>query len=565
MSPDVQLELQRLLSALCDGALSEAQQARLEQLLNADPECRLQYLEYLDMHARLLTHPRLCEAAAPVPDEQPFLAELADELDPAAEASPPLPGARPLVSGRRRGWQVFRYGAVAAATLAASLLVQFFWWHPSGSDGKFLNGESDYVATLTQTADCSWEGRHEMLRPGSRLPAGSLRLRKGVAQIRFDTGPELVIEGPAELQLDSGTAATLSLGKAVFRTDETAPPFELHTPSATLTDFGTEFALAVSPEGEEVHVIEGEVQRVPRAGGEGEHLKAGEARRSEPSAFASQPTAFEPGRFVRRLTAPDQQGPDHAAGLLAYEGFDYHDADALVTNKANGGRGWASPWTPTFPGAPDREKNLALNVKDGLTRPAAAVPAAGGRFEASGLAIYYRRLAVPVSLDQEGVYYLSFLFRRQGPPGPPSNVLSVILRADEDFSKRRDLSKRLTIGVSGSNQIFTHLGRACSRTSLPLANGTTYLLVAKIVAGSSSRQQVFVRAYGPREPIGAEEPTSWTVVSPPFKSDLTLEWLGVHVNGMNRQMIDEIRLGTDWPAVTAPWRGAAEADREGKP
>src|SRR5262249_6854642 len=148
---------------------------------------------------------------------------------------------------------------------------------------------------------------------------------------------------------------------------------------------------------------------------------------------------------------------------------------------------------------------------------------------------------------------LSFLFRRQGPPAQPMDTMTVMLRPDEQPHKRLDYSNRLTIGASGANQIFTHLGRACSRASLPLANRTTYLLVAKIVGGGQAPGQVFVRVYARREPMGAEEPGSWTLVGPPFESHLVFEWLGVHVHSNNRQTIDEIRLGTTWASVTAPW------------
>src|SRR5262249_16276030 len=125
-----------------------------------------------------------------------------------------------------------------------------------------------------------------------------------------------------------------------------------------------------------------------------------------------------------------------------------------------------------------------------------------------------------------------------------------------------DMSRRLMIGAGGSNQIFTHFGRACARASMPLGSGTTYLFVAKVVASGSASDQVFLRVYGPGEPIGAEEPGSWTVVSPQFRSDLVFDWLGLHVNSMHRQMIDEIRVGTTWSSVTAPW---VAVPREAKP
>src|SRR5262249_27069207 len=149
--------------------------------------------------------------------------------------------------------------------------------------------------------------------------------------------------------LDSATAATVRRGKVVFRADETAPSFHLHTPSSTLVDFGTEYAVAVGSEGEEVHVFDGEGQRTPKADGDGagaEQLKAGEARRygSSPAA-PGRPTALAPDRFVRRLA---DHAPDPAAGLLAYEGFDYADPELFRAGNADGGSGWAGPWTEGF-------------------------------------------------------------------------------------------------------------------------------------------------------------------------------------------------------------------------
>src|SRR5205085_2694054 len=106
MDPELRVELQHLLSALCDGELSDAEHARLESLLESDAECRRVYLAYLDMHAHLLVHP------CPVP-----AASGADSLEPVAE----VPAA---------GWRLpaaVRYGVVIAATLAASLLLQVVW------------------------------------------------------------------------------------------------------------------------------------------------------------------------------------------------------------------------------------------------------------------------------------------------------------------------------------------------------------------------------------------------------------------------------------------------------
>ena len=115
------------------------------------------------------------------------------------------------------------------------------------------------------------------------------------------------------------------------------------------------------------------------------------------------------------------------------------------------------------------------------------------------------------------------------------------------------------------NQLFTSLNRVGSRTPLPLRYGDTYLLVAKIVASAANPDQVFMRVYAPEEPIERGEPGSWSVVGPPFQSDLVFDCLEVHINSKTRQTIDEIRLGTTWSSVTAPWVVGAAVGKGGKP
>ncbi len=559
MSPEVRSELLRLLSALCDSELGDAQHARLGELLEADPECRRQYLEYLDLHARLLTHPHHPASQTPSPSERPTLAE--EQLRPM-----PAPVSSTARTGRpRRFPELLRYALVSVATLAASLLAQVYWWHPRTPEVAVAPAPAppQYVATLMQAADCLWEDWTDARRVGARLPPGELRLRRGLARIHFDSGPDLIVEGPAILRIDSGTEATVLRGKVVFKGDEVGTPFGLHTPSSSLLDIGTEYAVAVGVQGdEEVHVFDGEVQRTPAGApeAEAELLKAGEARRyAGAPAAPGQPTALDPARFVRQLSGPAQPPADPLAGLLAYEGFDYRDPRALPEGTADGGRGWAGPWTPGFarPLRDGDRSRLALNVREGLTRPGAKLLPAGGSFDYTGFAKYWRRLATPVRLDTEGVYFLSYLFRHQGPPADAVNALAVLLRTDDEIVHKKDEPwTRLNVGVGGaSNELFTSLQRAGARAGLPLSGRDTYLLVAKVVASGPNPDQVFLRVYGPDEPVGREEPRYWSLIGPPISSDLVFDWLEVHVNSKTRQTIDEVRLGTTWSSVTAPWVG----------
>ena len=261
---------------------------------------------------------------------------------------------------------------------------------------------------------------------------------------------------------------------------------------------------------------------------------------------------------------------DPTAGLLAHEGFDYVDPDSLQVGTANGGRGWDGPWRAGF-ARPlnERDQNLiSLNVREGLAWPGATVPPVGGCFDYAGFSKYFRRLAAPIRMDADAVYYLSFLFRRHGPAADPLNAVAVLLRPTDELEEeivtgKGDPARRFNVGVDQVNTLFTYLARQGARTPLPLRSGETYLMVAKIVASRSHPDQTFVRVYAADEPIDLEEPGAWSVAGPPVDSDLTFEWLQVHINSKTRQSIDEVRVGTTWSSVTPPSGGEALAPANG--
>src|SRR5262249_9159157 len=158
-----------------------------------------------------------------------------------------------------------------------------------------------------------------------------------------------------------------------------------------------------------------------------------------------------------------------------------------------------------------------------LARQSTPNASIGGSFEHVGFAKYFRQLATPVRLDADGVYYFSFLFRREGPPLDPLADVSIQLRETQELTDDQrdatiDLRKRLNFGVDRTNELFTHLERVGRRMPLPLSYGETYLLVAKVAASSTYPDQVFLRIYGPQEPVDGLEPVTWTAVGSPVQS-----------------------------------------------
>jgi hypothetical protein len=566
-------ELLRLLSSLCDEQLTDSEHSRLEELL-ADEEARRLYLQYVDMHARLLTHPSVAGERM-LPGVDALAGVIGETAIQAVEKRTTAAGTeRHRGRSLQRVWRVVRYVAVAAATLAATIVVQVVTSGPK-KPAEAVEPAAipvTYVATLSQAADAEWGPATEAYRPGARVLAGELELRKGIARLGYDGGIELIVEGPARLRLESESAATLLAGKVVFRADDASAPFTLSTPSSILVDLGTEYAVEVGASQEEVHVFSGEVQRMPKAAPlhtQPELLAAGEARRyGDSAAGGGEQTNIEPAKFVRQLPATLQDEPNPLVALLAYEGFDYRDEAALRDETAAGGSGFVGPWGGGFARAVNdkRGDQIALNVNESLSRSCMPMVSIGGSFDHVGFAKYFRRLATPVRLDTDGVYYFSYLLRREGPPLDPLNDVSIQLRQTEELAQDQrdattDLRKRLNFGVDRTNELFTHLERIGRRMPLPLSYGETYLLVAKVAASGAHPDQVFLRVYAPQEPVDHEEPTNWSAVGPPIQSDLIFDWLEIHINSHTRQTIDEIRLGSTWASVAAPWLDDASEKR----
>jgi len=554
--------LLRLLSGLCDQQLSDAEQSRLEELL-ADNESRQLYVQYMDMHARLLHHPAAGHHSA-LPGVDALATVIGGDVEVAGAAS----NATKLRT-TRASWSVSRwlsYAAVAAATLAATVLVQLAILPRAVRQSiveQSAKGPPAYLATLSQAADVEWGPATPAYKPGARVVGGEFQIQSGVARLSYGEGIELIVEGPARLVLENESTASLLAGKVVFRGDDASAPFTLNTPASVLVDLGTEYAVEVGASREEVHVFSGEVRRLPKAAigpPRAELLGAGEARQYDDVSAAGKPAAIEPEKFVRTLPAGSAPGANTSERLAAHEAFDYADATALRDETADGGIGFNGPWGGGFARAVG-EKNgdrIALNNRQSLSREDVPSASIGGSFEHIGFAKYFRRLAEPVRMDVDGVYYVSFLFRREGPPLDPLSSVSVQLReSDELASDQRgdaiDLRKRLNFGVDRTNELFTHLERVGRRMPLPLSYGETYLLTAKVVAGSVYPDQVFLRVYGPQEPIDREEPSTWSAIGPPIHSDLIFDWLEIHINSSTRQTIDEIRLGTSWSSVAGPW------------
>jgi hypothetical protein len=106
-------------------------------------------------------------------------------------------------------------------------------------------------------------------KPGRDMrPGKTLRLERGLAEIEFDRGARVILQGPAGLDLVSGSSARLLYGTLTARVPAHARGFTVLSPSGRVVDLGTEFGLSVDRGGAtSIRVFKGEVEAFPFSAG----------------------------------------------------------------------------------------------------------------------------------------------------------------------------------------------------------------------------------------------------------------------------------------------------------
>jgi hypothetical protein len=113
------------------------------------------------------------------------------------------------------------------------------------------------VATWTDSLQAKWDEP----MPGPELRPGRLRLEQGFASITFKQGAQVILQAPTTIRLLSPNRMSLETGTITAKVSGEALGFSVNTPTAKVTDFGTEFGVWVDSQGKmESHVFDGKVQ-----------------------------------------------------------------------------------------------------------------------------------------------------------------------------------------------------------------------------------------------------------------------------------------------------------------
>ena len=289
-------ELESLVRVALDQQLSDEQSARLQRLLSESPAACDRYVEYVTLHAMLQwEHAPPLEAVGSSKNDQPCEDDdtaVAERGEHSTVPTTPLPNPDPFVAVEDRLslghsllsihtplGRMFLSCAVAFLAIGTVTLSLWFWkWNdavrrvavnPIVPQSAPEQTVTPFVGWISGRHDCQWAA--ESMAPVSEgvVQGQEFSLAAGLVEITYCTGAKVILQGPVTYQVESKDGGYLSVGKLTARLEKRAgdlphatrtpgAPFSVRTPTAVVTDLGTEFGVEVSEEGSTTsHVFRG--------------------------------------------------------------------------------------------------------------------------------------------------------------------------------------------------------------------------------------------------------------------------------------------------------------------
>ncbi|MCM8538058.1 MAG: FecR domain-containing protein [Lentisphaeraceae bacterium] len=115
-------------------------------------------------------------------------------------------------------------------------------------------------AVIDKMIGVEWESNSKVFQSGDAVGQDKIKLKKGIVHLEFFSGASVIIEGPAEFDVNSSWRGFCHKGKLRANVPPAAHGFEINTPKSKVVDLGTEFGLDVQEGEESVVVFDGEVE-----------------------------------------------------------------------------------------------------------------------------------------------------------------------------------------------------------------------------------------------------------------------------------------------------------------
>ncbi|MEN1680239.1 MAG: LamG-like jellyroll fold domain-containing protein [Planctomycetota bacterium] len=243
-------DTETLIDKVLDGAATEAEQRQLESLLAADVDLRAAYVAAC--RQRVLLSEELRDS-----DAKPLPTEL----------TTPIPRRR---YGTRRALAVV--ASLAACFALAWLGLQLARSNPdgelAGNQGEEIETPpepavvaNDAIGRIIRKIDCVLNDEAWALGSTAEVAAGqTFSLERGFMSLRLKNGVTVLLRGPAEFTAVDELHGMLRFGGVGVRVPDGFSGYIVETPSARVTDLGTEFSVVVNEEGvTDLQVLDGEV------------------------------------------------------------------------------------------------------------------------------------------------------------------------------------------------------------------------------------------------------------------------------------------------------------------
>lgn len=303
-----------LLAKSLDNNITEEESGILDELIRTNPQARRYYVEFMQVHNYLRRLHEEEAASRSMEDSQLLDIRLWQELaayEQAAEAvevevrAPRKPAPVPVRATaelkRNRPSKFYIFSLIASN---AAMLLMFFWIYLQPEPHRV-------VATLTDSMNCRWGDKGKVLREGDDVLDEPRILLSGFAALRFDSGTEVVVEGPAAFTPVSTDKLRLEYGKAFARVPGSAIGFKIDTPQSCIIDLGTEFGVSVDRGGgSEVHVYKGKVNLVAGLSDQtktSEILQQHEARKVDADSGAIRSAEFNEYLFAKTISSKENR------------------------------------------------------------------------------------------------------------------------------------------------------------------------------------------------------------------------------------------------------------------
>ncbi|HNX34818.1 MAG TPA: FecR domain-containing protein [Kiritimatiellia bacterium] len=239
-----------LVRCVIDGDATAEEFQDLVAMMRDAPGLQKRYCRQMQIHA-LLT----CHKGQEWPDENDV--RQSEAFRSFARRTGPDAGQTPDAGGKETRGVAWRWAAAAAILLGGVAA-----WCCGGGASLRAAIEAKRLGTsgpAVPVARLMWQKNVKGLDLPGTLP-GTLRLESGVVGVRLQTGVELSVIGPAEVEVQSGMRIHLERGRLLADVPHWATGFTVRTKQFEVYDLGTVFGVSVESTVSDVFVFKGSVQ-----------------------------------------------------------------------------------------------------------------------------------------------------------------------------------------------------------------------------------------------------------------------------------------------------------------